>query len=324
MKHMLRKTFVILLILMFALAGLAGCGGKKAYKREKNTDKHAVTYPYVVHTESADIYLAAADVEMMGEEAFNQGLDQLLENLEADLQDAREALKPYMHIQVPKIAIYTDFAGRTEYGKRDELGGFYNDSTVDIHIFQDWKAASVALLHEYVHYLSIHCCDFELDGYFWTEGIADYVSKIRCKNRMCVAVDYNTDEATLKELLERGAGTEDGKLSTRRLYYGTASLYRSEASIGIPYLAVSQAMTQMTRAQLETPFMNEMSYYEAACLFEYLVDNYGSKKVFSHLDITAKEFPEVYGKTFAEVVQDWTAALNDACRELGLKLDWLK
>ena len=42
------------------------------------------------------------------------------------------------------------------------------------------------------------------------------------------------------------------------------------------------------------------------------------------MDITAKEFPEVFGKTFAEVVQDWTAALNAQCKEQGLKLGWLE
>ena len=324
MKKRLHQLLAALLIAAFTLASLSGCGGKTSYKKEQNTDEHAVTYPYVVHTPSADIYLAAADIELLGVEAFDDGLNRLLENLEADLQDARDVLKPYMHIQVPKISIYTDFSGRTEEGKREEIGGYYNDSRVDIHVFHSWEQASVVLLHEYTHYLSIHCCDFELEGDFWREALADYVSKIRCKNRMCVSVNYCVSDEELKELLARGAGTEDGKLNIKLLYYGTASMYRSEVSLGMPYLAVSQAGSRVTQAQLETPFMNEMSYYEAACLFEYLVDNYGSKKVFSHLDITAKEFPEVFGKTFAEVVQDWTAALNAQCKEQGLKLGWLE
>ena len=324
LKRSFHKILAGLLVLALSAGLLAGCGAKKtSYKREENTDKHAATYPYVVRTPSAEVYLAKADIELLGEEEFYAGLDRILLYLEDDLQDAKNALKRYIHKEVPVIKIYTDFSGRTENGRREEIGGYYNESTVDIHVFHNWTQAEVVLLHEYTHFLTMHCCGFELDGYFWSEGIADYISKIRCKNRMAVDVGYGLPEASLKEIMERGAATEDGKLDLRKCYYGTAAIYRSEIALGAPYLAVSQAATTLSETQLRAPLMNEVSYYEAACILEYLVDYYGEEKVFSHLNITGKQMQEIYGKTFIEICEEWVADNLRKCKELGIRIDGL-
>lgn len=323
-KCFLRKLLAGLLAAVLTASLLTGCsGGKKSYKIEQNTGKSPETYPYVIHLSSADLYLAAADIELLGEEEFYAGMDRLLKDMEADFEDARNVLKRYLKIEIPVIPIYTDFSGRTEYGKREELGGLYRESSMDIHIFQNWESAACALLHEYTHFLTMHCCRFDLNGFFWAEGIADYVSKICCQNRMAVEVNYGMNEETLNELLRRGAGTENGKLDLKRCYYGTAAMYRSEAAIGAFYLSVSQAKTTLTETQLRSPLMNEVSYYEAACMLEYLVDTYGEKTVFSHLDINGKQFEEVYGKTFIDLCEEWTAENVKKCKELGLQLDFL-
>ena len=322
-KRSFLRILAGLLILVLSAGLLAGCSGKKTYKKEQNTDKHAVTYPYVVRTPSAEIYLAAADIELMGEEAFYAGLDRMLLYLEDDLQDAKNVLKPYIYTEIPVIKIYTDFSGRTEMGKREEISGYYSEDSVDIHIFHNWERAQIALLHEYTHYLTMHCCSFKLDGFFWSEGIAEYVSKIRCKNRMAVDVNYGMDEESLKMLMERGAGTEDGKLDLRKCYYGTAAIYRSEMALGGQYLAVSQAVTTLTESQLKAPLMNEVTYYEAACMLEYLVDQYGEEKVFTHLDMSGKQLQEFYGKTFIELCDEWTAYNLKKCKELGIRIDGL-
>ncbi len=321
--HVRKRTkslLALLLILALALAGLSGCSGKRTYKKEQNTGEHAATYPYVVRTPSAELYLAQEDIELLGEEEFYAGMNRLLENLEADFQDARNVLKAHLKAEIPVIKIYTDFSGRTEYGQRDELGGLYNDNTVDIHIYHDWKHAAVALLHEYTHYLSIHCARVIPETDFWREALAEYVSMLRCKNRMAVDVNYGIPDETLEFYRERGAVTEDGKLDLRRFYYGTAAAYRMKENVGASYLAVSQAATHLTEAQLTAPLMNEVSYFEAACIFEYLVDNYGEKTVFSNMNLNGKRMTEVYGKTFIEICEEWTAENLRKCEELGIIL----
>lgn len=321
--HVRKRTkslLALLLILALALAGLSGCSGKRTYKKEQNTGEHAATYPYVVRTPSVELYLAQEDIELLGEEEFYAGMNRLLENLEADFQDARDELKAYLRVEIPVIKIYTDFSGRTEHGRRPEFSGLYNDNTVDIHLFHNWDHAAVVLLHEYTHYLSIHCARVVPETDFWREALADYISKIRCKNRMAMDVNYGVTDEALDYYRERGAVTEDGKLDLKRFYYGTAAAYRMKENVGAPYLAVSQAATYLTEAQLTAPIMNEVSYYEAACIFEYLVDHYGEKTVFSNMNLNGKRMTEVYGKTFIEICEEWTAENLRKCEELGIIL----
>ena len=96
------KRWLSLLLAALLLLSLGACGQKPEevdavrtvgrYKVVLNDNERKDTYPYVVHTENAAWYLAGADMELMGEEAFYAGLEDILQYAEADMADARKAL----------------------------------------------------------------------------------------------------------------------------------------------------------------------------------------------------------------------------------------
>ena len=74
------KQFVSLLLAALLFLSLGACGQKATdddavrlvgqYKVVLNDNERKDTYPYVLRTENSAWYLAAADIESMGEEAF--------------------------------------------------------------------------------------------------------------------------------------------------------------------------------------------------------------------------------------------------------------
>ena len=54
-----RRALCCVLALLMLSALLAACGSPKKPKIEENKGENAAAYPYVVHTGSADWYLAA-------------------------------------------------------------------------------------------------------------------------------------------------------------------------------------------------------------------------------------------------------------------------
>ena len=94
----IRVWMAVILAAVFCISAAAGCGeAELTYSAalETNTGYKADLYPYVVHGETADWYLAKADIEALGLEAMCEGLAQTMENMEADLADAREVLADY-------------------------------------------------------------------------------------------------------------------------------------------------------------------------------------------------------------------------------------
>lgn len=61
---------VLIAMLIFGCAG----AGQQGYQKTENTGRQADTYPYLVKTPSATWYMAKADVELLGEDAFYEGL----------------------------------------------------------------------------------------------------------------------------------------------------------------------------------------------------------------------------------------------------------
>ena len=317
----MKKTLIFTLCLL--LVFLAGCGGtKQGYKKEKNTGDNATSFPYIVRTPSAVWYLSAADIEKMGEEAFDAGLERILKDQEADFADAREALADYLQEDVPPIDIFTDFAGQTEIGGWGIYGAYYRSDNQSIRVFGDWDVAGATLLHEYAHYLSITCCDLSLTDGFWAEAVANYVSMLQCRNRMARAVDNGMNEESAAFFKEHGAvDPETGELDLRLYYYGSAAVLGTEAAIGSPYFSVSGSVMPMSERQQQHPLMSAVSHFEAACLLEYLVEQYGRETVFAHFDCDQTGVKEVYGKSFEELFAEWSAEHFARCEELGLNLD---
>ena len=282
------------------------------YRLEKSDSN---TYAYVVRTPHATWHLAAADIELLGEEMFFEGLERLLENQEADFEDAIAMLDGYLD-DVPVIDIYTDFSGRTEKAKLGAYGAYCRWNVPCIEIYQP-DMAFTELLHEYAHYLT-HCCmRYEIDGDFWSEAIAEYVSKFICKNRMFCSA-YSEDGRTA--LAARGFANQDGDPDIRKMYCAAAAAIRDGSMIGQTFSAVSQAPVQMTERMLEHPTLTTLSYYEAGCFFDWLVERYGKELVFANMTIGQGEFREVFGEDFETLFFEWAADNQAFCTENGLKL----
>ena len=112
-KGLRGAAFVMVLVLALCCTVSAPGEGQK-YQIEENTGDNQKNYPYKVVTESAVLYLGKADIELLGEEAFYDGMYKLLENMDRDFADAQEALKGFLKGEVAPIPIYTDFIGRAE------------------------------------------------------------------------------------------------------------------------------------------------------------------------------------------------------------------
>ena len=103
------------------------------------------------------MYFTASST-LLGEDAFYKGLYAILENQEQDFADAREALKGYIDAEIPPIEIRTDFCGKA--GVAESIGGaYYHEQRNFIKLFGGWDVANFTLLHEYVHYLTLHCTE---------------------------------------------------------------------------------------------------------------------------------------------------------------------
>ena len=318
----MKKLTVIGLLLALCACLLSGCAGtveKDPFPLEKNEGRNAVSYPYDVRTDSATWYLSKADMELLGEEAYMEGLRQILENQEADFADAQEALRGFLREEIPPVAIHTDFCGKAEEARFE--GGYCYGDERGIRLFTGWDTAGGALLHEYVHYLSFCCAETRVSAGFWAEALADYVSKFVCENRMARAVHYGMADEQLQFYLTHGAADpETGALDMRRLYCAAAEMMNDERVIGQRYLAVSNNFMVLTEQRREHPTTTALSYYEAACMMDWLIGNYGRETVFGHWTVSEAEMQDVYGRSFAELYADWQQHNSALCAEYGLSL----
>lgn len=314
-KRFFGKAIALLLVLTMCFG--FGCAKKDdtrtiaGYALEPNEG----TYAYVIHTPHATWHLAAADIELLGEEKFFEGLELFLENQEADFTDAIAALDGYLD-EVPVIDIYTDLSGRTEQAKLGVFGAYCRWNVPCIEVYQP-DGAFEALLHEYVHYLT-HCCmRCEIVGDFWSEAIAEYVSKFACKNRILHSA-FTEEGKTI--YAEHGFADGDGDPDLKKIYCAAAAAFRDGSMVGQTFTVVSQAPVQMTEQMVAHPMLTMLSYQEAACFFDWLIERYGRELVFANMTVGQEGFLDVFGKDFESLFFEW-AADNDAwCIENGIVL----
>ena len=325
-----RRLFgkVVALLLVLTMSFGFGCAKKDdtrtiaGYALEQNDGANAQMYPYIVRTPHATWYLAAADIELLGEEAFFEGLEKLLACQEADFADAYKVLDGYLKDEIPVIDVHTDFAAQTERAKWNKAGAYYLGHDMGIYLYRNWGVAGYALLHEYTHYLTYECCTFDLTpgGGFWAESIAEYVSMISCENRMGRAVNFGISDEELAYAEQRGLLDADGTLDMKKYYCFMAAFIRSGAANGATYSAVSETPITMSERLLLHPMQTTISYYEAASFFNWLVERYGRELVFANLTIGQERFTDVFGADFETLFFEW-AADNDAwCIENGIVL----
>ena len=320
------KRVVSLLLAALLLLSLGACGQKAAaddavrivgrYKVVPNDNERKDTYPYVLRTKSSAWYLAAADIDLMGEEAFYKGLEDILSYAEADMTDARKALTGRIWEDVPPVEIRTDFCGKAEISQ--DAGAYYNGLANMIKLFHSWDMAKFALLHEYMHYLTIHCAEKKTMHYFYIETVAEYVSKFVCENRMIRSIDFsNSDQPELNALAEIWDDFDQVK-------YRNACLSESDAfARGLyderPFSCVGQYVTVRKADKRLPDHLYELSYAEADSMALYLIETGGEEKYLDHWDILdEEELAGLYGCTVAELMTAWAAWNAEQCEKMGL------
>ena len=323
------KRVVSLLLAALLLLSLGACGQKAAaddavrivgrYKVVPNDNERKGTYPYVLRTENSAWYLAAADIDLMGEEAFYKGLEDILSYTEADMTDARKALTGRIWEDVPPVEIRTDFCGKAEISQ--DAGAYYNGLANMIKLFHSWDMAKFSLLHEYVHYLTIHCAEKKTMHYFYIETVAEYVSKFVCENRMIRSMDFShADQPQLKALAEIWSDFDQVK-------YRNACLSESDAfARGLyderPYSCVGQYMTVRKADKRLPDHLYELSYAEADSMALYLIGRDGEEKYLDNWDVVDEDkLAGLYGFTVEELLVAWSAWNAEQCEKLGLRME---
>ena len=313
---MRRFTFIFLVAILIAMLS-CGSAEQQGYTKTENTGERADTHPYLVKTESATWYLAKADIELLGEDAFFEGLYATLDDAEADLRDARAALEGFIPDQIPAIDILTDFCGKD--GMVETASAYYNGQGNFITLFSGWENARITLLHEYVHYLTMHCAWTRTQFGFWAEGIAEYIADLVCKNRLGRSGNMGFEIAGYPPVMWDLAWDEtENCIDPRKLDFGLGAIASNGGLIGVSYYAVMNETIVRTSEMQEDLQPQELSLCEASGLIAYLVDTYGKSVVFSNWNVDPDAMVTVFGKPFSELYREWAEWNIEQCRIMGM------
>lgn len=319
----IRKYTCRSILFIVILAMLSGCSNTpfsavNDYSIEENQNENSTTYPYVIHLKSSTWYLAKDDIALLGEDQFYDGLNNIIRDMEADFSDARAALAGYIPEEIEPVDILTDFCGKA--GISEIAGAYYNERSCFIKVFSGWDMVKEALLHEYVHYLTMHCMDRPPTEEFFAEGIVEYISKITCKNRMLRSVNMGFSKEEALFYKEHGAWDETEEcIDPKLFYFGTAGVISHGGIVGMEYTTVSNTKTIRTAQFQQYPTAKYVSHIEAGCIMAYLVDTYSKDLIFKNLNIKSDELESVIGESFAEIYEHWTEWNAKQCEELGLQ-----
>ncbi len=321
--HRAKILSSVMMLLLTSIILLPGCGKRDAlsvngYTIENNQRDNKATYPYVLRTDSSTWYLSGEDISLLGEEDYYAGLAEILNDLEQDFSDARDALTGYIQEEIPPVDIYTDFSGRA--GISEVAGAYYNERSNFIKLFSGWDMAKESLLHEYVHYLTMHCSEAPPSEGFWAEGIAEYISKIVCKNRMLRSINMGIPEETALFYKEHGAWDEKEECIDPKLFYiGTAQVIAQGQSVGKEYFSVSDVTITRTPQIQQNPSADKVSHIEAACIIAYLADTYSKEWVFTNWNTKTAEMDVTIGESFEEIYKNWVIWNTELYEKSGLR-----
>ena len=320
--RVLRVVLSLLLTAALCFTAVVSIGENEAgagIRAEINHEYRPDLYPYVIHTESAVWYLSQADIDLMGMDAMLDGLAAVLKNQEADFADARNALEGYTG-EIPPVVICTDFSGHAEISKT--TSAYYNSVSNFVKVFHDWKHCSAALLHEYVHYLTFACTETPIRPGFWAEGVAEYVSRIVCRNRLSRAVNMGAADEEIAFFREKGAwDSEEECIDEKILYFAVAELYRKGYIIGQSYFAVSNETIERTEKIQQAPKPDQLSMQEAASMIAYLVETYGKEAVFSSWNTNPEKTEDIFGKNFGDIYADWAVWNTNQCGQADITIE---
>ena len=321
--HRAKILSTVMMLLLTSIILLPGCSKRDAlsvngYTIENNQRDNKATYPYVLRTDSSTWYLSGEDISLLGEEDYYAGLAEILNDLEQDFSDARDALTGYIQEEIPPVDIYTDFSGRA--GISEVAGAYYNERSNFIKLFSGWDMAKESLLHEYVHYLTMHCSEAPPSEGFWAEGIAEYISKIVCKNRMLRSINMGIPEETALFYKEHGAWDEKEECIDPKLFYiGTAQVIAQGQLVGKEYFSVSDVTITRTPQIQQNPSADKVSHIEAACIIAYLADTYSKEWVFTNWNTETAEMDVTIGESFEEIYKNWVIWNTELYEKSGLR-----
>lgn len=314
----MRRTALVLLSVLLIAMLACGCAEQQGFQKTENTGEQADTHPCLVETESAAWYAAKADTELLGEEAFFEGLYAMLADAEKDMQEARAALKGFIPDEIPAVDILTDFCGKD--GMAETANAYYNGRGNFITLFNGWGNARITLLHEYVHYLTMHCAPSPTLFGFWAEGVAEYVANLVCKNRLGRTENMGFEIAGYPPLMwELSWDEKENCIDPRKLYFGLGALAANGGLVGQRYYAVMNETIVRTAEMDKNLKPEELSLCEASGMIAYLVDVYGKDTVFNHWNIDPNAMETVFGKPFSELYREWTEWNAGQCSIMGIR-----
>lgn len=315
----MKRLTVVLLCAVLTAALAFGCAGRKGYRRTENTGSRAEDYPYLVKTESATWYLAKADIELLGEDAFFEGLYAMLDDAEADMRDAREALKGFIPDEIPAVDILTDFCGKD--GTSETANAYYNGKGNFITLFVGWENARITLLHEYVHYLTMHCAETPARFGFWSEGMAEYIADLVCKNRLARSENMGFGIAGYPPFMwDQAWDEEENCIDPIKLYHGLGAIAAKGGLVGQRYYAVMNETIVRTDEMEADLKPGELSLCEASGMIAYLVDAYGRETVFKNWDSDPDAMEKVFQKPFSELYREWAEWNAEQCVKMGIQI----
>ena len=273
-------------------------------------------------TEQSVWYLAEADMELQGEDAFFEGLAEVLQYFDEDVADAQKALAGRIPAEIPPVEIRTDFCGQA--GVSESAGAYYNGMANFIKLFHSWEVVRYALLHEYVHYLTIHCAEKKVLSGFFAEAVAEYVSRILCKNRMMRSMDPSElyDPEMLDAMRAWGVWDEEiGGPDYRKSVLCESDAFARGLYDGQQYQSVGQR-TLLRMGDRPIPYhVYELSYAEGESLAFYLMETYGEDKFLDNWDTAPDKIAELYDLTEEELLSAWSAWNAEQCEQLGIRME---
>ena len=313
----MKRILAFLLAILFSLPAIC-CAEQTKYQKEENTGWNKDSRPYIIRTPFAVWYISKADIELLGEDAYYQGLYAILDDAEADFADARAALKGFIPDEIQPINIYTDFCNKAEASKTSDA--FYRELGNYIKLFNGWNTARIALLHEYVHYLTMHCAQSRTQFGFWAEGIAEYVANFVCKNRLGRSENMGFEIAGYPQVMWNQSWDEaENSIDPRKLNIGLGALAANGGLVGLRYYAVKNETLERTEEMDKNLKPEDLSLCEASGMIAYLVDVYGKNIVFNNWSIDPDAMETVFDKPFSELYLEWTEWNAEQCRIMGIQ-----
>lgn len=315
----MKRIIALLLAALLLLLPVICCAEQTGYQKEEYTGWNKESYPWIIRTPNAVWYISKADIELLGEEAYYEGLYAILDDAEADYADARAALAGYITDEIQPIDIHTDFCNKAEKSKN--ASAYYNRRDNFIKLFSGWNDARAALLHEYVHYLTMHCAQPRTRFGFWAEGMADYVADHVCKNRLGRSVNMAFEKAGYPPVMwDLAWDKAENCIDPRKLDFGLGALAAKGGLVGQRYYAAMNETIVRTEEMDQNLKPDELSLCEASGMIAYLVDEYGKDTVFGNWNVDPDDMATVYGKDFSELYRDWAAWNEEQCKLLGIMI----